>query len=632
MDAIGAHRKEQFVMRLPRTGKPRTERGTALILAVVFAFLIISGTAMFMDRNHYELRDSNQKAASVRSLFSVHGSLSRAHRVINEFAKGASGEAKNPKLTDPEQGDNDETFIAGTNRMVRLRTDEPSNVFDADGNEVGGAGDDLPQDWYVLEARVSEPLYTRADGVEMGVLKLVRQYVRDGTPLSNNFVAVVDDDLGLGGSPVNPGKPAEGEIHTNKHLYIMTSNPYFANRLLSVTGVSYTAGATEAGTVYLHPDNNFSADPLYLPLPSSLTSNPDDPDDTLKNYASGSSPSTINLASGTVSGMTVSYSGIASVSDLKKNAADPTPTLKINYQSGQVAGVVVDGYVDSSVTFVHNPNGNPKNTMTLKLVKNGTPSKYLTVTNVPVPETGVVFFDTKESLGGGAAYTSIQGKVSERVTVATTGNVDIIGSVQYVDDAGDLATKLVYKSQLDGVDEADYGTLSNISDSTQIAANAEVSYFANKRPPGMEAESGDGFYDGDAVLGVVAANDVIIRSSVPQNAEVAGAYISLQKRLTLEGLGYNAAGQLSSVSGSNPFYTNNGGRSSIRRFGSLVSYKRPCTTVVTGSGAFYYGFKRGFSLFDEDMKQAPPPFFPKDKRPQYLGWELRDLGVKPIAN
>ena len=36
MDAIGAHRKEQFVMRLPRTGKPRTERGTAVILAVGF--------------------------------------------------------------------------------------------------------------------------------------------------------------------------------------------------------------------------------------------------------------------------------------------------------------------------------------------------------------------------------------------------------------------------------------------------------------------------------------------------------------------------------------------------------------------------------------------------------------------
>ncbi|MFH0947067.1 MAG: hypothetical protein V2A76_17905, partial [Planctomycetota bacterium] len=127
-----------------------------------------------------------------------------------------------------------------------------------------------------------------------------------------------------------------------------------------------------------------------------------------------------------------------------------------------------------------------------------------------------------------------------------------------------------------------------------------------------------------------ASQDVIILEDVPQNAELAGSYISLEKRLTLDGMGYNASGQLVWIDGTSDFYIYNGARSSIRRFGGLISYKRPATAVVNYSGALLYGFKRGFSLFDEKMKQHPPPFFPKDKKPQYLGWELKDLGVKTV--
>ena len=72
-------------------------------------------------------------------------------------------------------------------------------------------------------------------------------------------------------------------------------------------------------------------------------------------------------------------------------------------------------------------------------------------------------------------------------------------------------------------------------------------------------------------------------------------------------------------------------------FEGLGSHHRAVTTSSADAQryfdqglAFVYGFKRGFSLFDEDMKSQPPPYFPKDQRPQYLGWELRNLGVRPI--
>jgi len=248
-----------------------------------------------------------------------------------------------------------------------------------------------------------------------------------------------------------------------------------------------------------------------------------------------------------------------------------------------------------------------------------------------VPQEGVLFFDTRTDLGGSLARTSIKGAVTTRTTLATTANIDVVGSIRYQDSDGDYATKMAYTSALAGISDANLGKVAEIPETTKIKATDAISYFANSRPPGVAPVSGDGFYDNEAVLGVVASQDVIFTSQMPENGELAGSFLSLQKRLTLEGLTYNVAGQLTAVNGSNPFYTANGGRASIRRFGGMISYLRPCETVVTGGGAFYYGFKTGYSLFDENMKQKPPPFFPKDRKPMYLGWELKDLGVKPIA-
>ncbi len=610
------------------------ERGSALVMAVIFSFLAIAGVSLFLARSHMELSDSKQKSAAVRSLFNVHSALGRAHAVVNEAMNSVESQAlnRNVALAQPETA-NGVAYVADTNRSVRVRTVKPSSRFDTDGNELppvdeGGAPlpyEVLPYGWYVLEARMYEPLYTLADGATRGQLKLVRQYVRDGTPLSNNFVAVIDDDLGLGGSPVNPGKPAEGEIITNKHLYIMTTNPYYANRLLAVDGVSYTAGATEANTVYLHPDNNFEAEPLYLPLPSSLTSNPDNPDDTLKAYSLGDNPLAVALNTGNMQ-YTVTMSGVSSADDLKAAGGDPAPTVQLNCGvsgTGPCQGMCIEGNINTKVTFAGD-------TVTVRLTKATDANKWIQVSGLPAPDNGVLFCDTRVDVGGIARRTQLEGAVTTRTTLATTGNVDVCGSVRYYDDDGDAATKQVYTASLTGVDPADYGTLPEIPSGEVISSSVAVSYFANQRPCGLAAEEGDGFYDGDAVLGVVASQDIILLAQLPQNAEIAGAYLALQKRLTLEGLGYNAAGQLVYLDGNNPFYIYKGGRSSVRRFGSLVSYKRPCTTVVTGTGSFLYGFRRGFSLFDEAMKQQPPPFFPKDKKPQYLGWELKDLGVKTI--
>lgn len=607
-----------------RTAK-RTERGSALVLVVIFTFLSVAGAVLFLERTHVELRDGRQKAASVKSLFAVHSSLARAHAVINEEMNSQESLAlqKNVALAQPEEYQG-RFYVRDTNFTVEVRTVKPSDVFDEFGNEIPPPGgyQPLPANWYVLEARVFEPLLTRSDGSKVGALKLVRQYVRDGTPLSNNFVAVIDDDLGLGGSPVNPGKPAEGEIQTNKHLYIMTANPYYANRLLAVDGVSYIAGATEENTVFLHPDNNFNAEPLYLPLPDSLTENPNDPDDTLKAYALGQNPQPVALVE-TNPDYSVDLKNISDVSQLRLSGSDPVPQVSLNFDDGVCVGVTVEGNVDSKVEF-------QGSTLKIELKKANDPSKKVVIEGLPTPQNGVVFFDTIVPAGGEARRTELLGQVSTRTTLATTGNVDVVGSVRYVDDEGDPATKLVYSDDIEGVPEELLGQVPEIPDNEVIPTNASVEYFANERPYGVAKQPGDGFYDGNAVLGVVASQDIILTSQVPQNAEIAGAYLSLEKRLTLEGMGYDANGNLVWIDGTNDFYVYNGARSSIRRFGSLVSYKRPATAVVTWTGWFLYGFRRGFSLFDEKMKQEPPPYFPKDKKPQYLGWELKDLGVKEV--
>lgn len=602
------------------------ERGAALVVVVIFTFIAISSAMLFLDRTHVELRDGRQKAASVRSLFGVHSGLARAHLVINEEAASALSQSsqQNPALVDPETVDG-LSYVPNTNRTVQVRKVKPNDEFDENGDELAPVGgyQALPPSWFVLESKVYEPLASLADGSTKGAVKLVRQYVRDGTPLSNNFVAVIDDDLGLGGAPVNPGKPAEGEIHTNKHLYIMTANPYYAHRLMAVDGVSYTAGAVEEDTVYLHPENNFSADPLYLPLPEHLTSNsdPSTPDDHMKAYAAGTNPQSVWLNASN-SDFTVTLNGIADAADLKASGTDPTPTVDLNLGAsgaGDSEGLLVEGNVNTEIVM----NGD---TVSVKLVHSSNPSKWMLIEGLPTPNNGVLFVDSLVD----TRRTTLTGAVTTRTTIATTGNVDVIGSVKYYDAEGDPATKLVASADLVGVDEADYGTVPEIPETTVIGTTDSVEYFANERPYGVTADSSDGFYDGDAVLGVVAAQDIILLSSVPENAEIAGAYLSLEKRLTLEGMGYDSDGNLTYIDGGNPFYTYNGARSSIRRFGGLISYKRPATAVVTYSGSFLYGFRRGFSLFDEKMKQQPPPFFPKDRRPQYLGWELKDLGVKTI--
>ncbi|MFG0318048.1 MAG: hypothetical protein ACF8XB_12300, partial [Planctomycetota bacterium JB042] len=585
------------------------EKGAALVVVVIFTFLAISGAMLFLDRTQVELRDGRQKAASVRSLFGVHSGLARAHLVINEEAVSAVSQStqQNPALVDPEVVGG-KSFVPDTNRMVEVRTVKPNDQFDENGAEVPPVGgyEALPPSWFVLESKVYEPLATLSDGSTKGSVKLVRQYVRDGTPLSNNFVAVVDDDLGLGGAPVNPGKPAEGEIHTNKHLYIMTANPYYAHRLMAVDGVSYTAGAVEEDTVYLHPENNFEADPLYLPLPEHLTSNPDpsSPDDHLKGYAEGTNPQSVWLNESNPD-YSITMNGISDASELKMAGGDPDIEISVNFGAdgtGPSEGLLVEGNVDSELVL-------EGATVQVKLVKADDPSKWMLVEGLPTPQNGVLFFDTAVD----SRRTTLQGEVTTRTTLATTGNIDVVGSVRYYDDEGDPATKLVHSDDLDGLDESEYGLVDEIDEADVIGTSDSVEYFANERPYGVEANAGDGFYDGDSVLGVVAAQDIILMSDVPENAEIAGAYLSLEKRLTLEGMGYDSNGNLTYIDGSNDFYTYNGARSSIRRFGGLISFKRPATAVVTYTGSFLYGFRRGFSLFDEKMKQQPPPFFPKDR-------------------
>ncbi len=96
-----------------------------------------------------------------------------------------------------------------------------------------------------------------------------------------------------------------------------------------------------------------------------------------------------------------------------------TPSVDLNLGSSgsdPCEGLCVEGNIDTEVTF-------QGDTMTVKLKKVGS-SKWIQVAGLPTPTNGVVFLDTRVDLGGIDRRTMLEGDVTTRTTMATTGQPD----------------------------------------------------------------------------------------------------------------------------------------------------------------------------------------------------------------
>ena len=152
-----------------------------------------------------------------------------------------------------------------------------------------------------------------------------------------------------------------------------------------------------------------------------------------------------------------------------------------------------------------------------------------------------------------------EGHLDGQLSVVTDQALSITGSVQYRDSDGD-------NMMTGGLDPA-------------------VDYEVNPD------------YDGSAVLGVIARDDVTYSRDMPDHAEINAVLISAEGKVAFEGIELSDDGVDVSV--------DYGGhdrdefvKASLRRLGGVVSRHRPVTTYVGPSYGVLAGFAEGQSQMD----------------------------------
>jgi hypothetical protein len=192
--------------------------------------------------------------------------------------------------------------------------------------------------------------------------------------------------------------------------------------------------------------------------------------------------------------------------------------------------------------------------------------------------------------------TRLYGDINGRVTVVGNEKVRITGNLRYVDDQGDTA-------MLNG---GDY------------------------REPYQRNEE----YHGDSVLGVIARDDILFTSSMPENAEINATLLSAQGRVGIDGFAITEAGEPTKdyfygltdaerlkeeAYDATSYETRRFRKDSLRRIGGLISNDRILETYIRprSDGTSYVdaGFKRGKMRFDFNLMFNPPPNFVEVPRP-----------------
>jgi hypothetical protein len=192
--------------------------------------------------------------------------------------------------------------------------------------------------------------------------------------------------------------------------------------------------------------------------------------------------------------------------------------------------------------------------------------------------------------------TRLYGDIHGRATIVANEKVRITGSLRYVDDDGDTA-------MLNGNDYS-------------------AKYQRNED------------YDGDSVLGVIARDDVLFTSNMPDESEINATLMSATGRVGIDGFAITEQGEpttnwrLGLTDEENlkedayqwtSYETRRFVKDSLRRIGGLISNDRILETYIRprSDGTSYVdaGFKRGQMRFDFNLMFNPPPNFVEVPRP-----------------
>lgn len=129
-------------------------------------------------------------------------------------------------------------------------------------------------------------------------------------------------------------------------------------------------------------------------------------------------------------------------------------------------------------------------------------------------------------------------------------------------------------------------------------------------------------YTGSSVLGIIARNDIEIRSDVPNQTEIDATLMARDGEFRVRGVNVanNSSGDADVTAVSNGFV-----KQSLRRLGGVISNQRPITTFVDSSNAVTRGFVFTKSVYDVRQRTNPPRGFPTLNRPRVMATLIREI-------
>jgi hypothetical protein len=541
----------------------KVERGSALATLLILTVGVSAAVTTFLGRTLVEQARVSQRAAQVRDYRQALGQLELAKAVVNQSS-----------------------FTNGSNDAVQAALAANPPVIPGTGVLVESAG---PPRWYRLTSFGDFSHQTSA----------VYAYMRDGTPYVAYNYYVEDDALGVSGKP-------RGRIHANKEIEFYYANGFYDDYVSAGEGFVYKNGATPDNTMLAGGSDPGAAEKSLLdfvdygilksqakvvtdPLLEAVVALQD------KNVRIDlfTKPSVVQVPVTKFKNVLTGWTQVlVTVTNYVKQwqwvpvqvahkvwvQVDTTGASGgTDLGGGSNAGGYWKTVYDTVQVFklVNVPNGTSQ-VLQWKPVYTAVP--YTAYVNQTIP--GVLQSSDTYAANGNVFYfsdnvNSLSGNLNGRCTLVSEHNVLITGNVRYHDDNGEYA-------YLNGLDNT-------------------LPYDPNPK------------FTRNHSLGVIAIGDIRYARSCPDKLEINGSLISTNGVVGMEGIVVSTvAGKIDesshlSLSGSAVVKT------SLRRFGSIMSSKRPVSTLLDNANLVQHGFRTGSSTYDRNNLLNPPPGYPNEE-------------------
>ncbi len=541
------------------------QRGSVLPICLVMAAGVGAMVSTYLGRALVEQNRVIKKASIERAQWRSIGQLEVSKNQINNstYTDGKNDIIQQALLSDPP-------FIPGTPVIVE---------------EVG------PERWYRL---VSVAVVNGHVGSTM-------TYVRDGTSYVAYNYYVERHNLGISGSP-------RGKVHSNRTLEFFFSDGLYQDPVSASEGFLYLNGATPDNTLFLG-----GADPVCGTKDLLTTIDFDKlKTDAIYQAAPGLEAEVTFTADKQARidlyepPSTISYSVQTTKSVYDHSEFQLVTKTKYTYQwrwvdvqksrlvwvegSQEVSAQSTDGYwqtetyVEKEFKLVAVPSGTYVQWEWVDIYTTVVEEEWFTTT---IPES-LVSTEIRDSNGifyFEGRIRSLKGELNGKVTLVSDSSVKVTDNLVYVDDDGDSA-------------------------------------FLNGADPSQDYLPNPDFQRLGHGLGIVAKGDILYSASGPGSFEVNASMISTDGVVGLEGISVDDDGNfaLDGTVTATPL-------ESLRRFGSLMSAKRPISSLVDAAGNLLHGFQEGDSEYDGGMMSTPPPGFPSEPMPYYLASFISKAGL-----